>query len=74
MPGYRQRVVKLSATGLRRFHAAATAAWLLLGVPTFVLWLESVPWVVAMSWWANVASHWAAWQASRAEESGSPGA
>lgn len=57
---------------LRGFHGWATVAWLLLVVPT-VLWLrESVFWVALMSVWANVVSHWGAWQASRAEIAAGP--
>jgi hypothetical protein len=59
---------RVSATALRRFHAWATLAWALAAVPTVLWWRDSVFWVAAMSLWANVASHWAAWQASRAEE------
>jgi hypothetical protein len=31
-------------------------------------WMESVPWVVFMSWYAIVVGHWASYQACRAEE------
>lgn len=50
-----------------RFHACATFAWLVLVVPTLLLWRDSVLWVALMSVWANVAGHWSAWQATRAE-------
>jgi hypothetical protein len=53
---------------LRRFHATATAVWTLLVIPTVLLWAESILWVALMSVWANLASHFAAWQATRAEE------
>jgi hypothetical protein len=53
---------------LRRFHATATVIWLLLIVPTLIFWSQSVLWVALMSIWANVAGHWSAWQATRAEE------
>lgn len=55
------------AKTIERFNGLATLLWLALGYPTFVYWQESIVWVVAMSWWANVASHFAAWIASRAE-------
>ncbi len=58
---------------LRRFHATAVLIWLALLLPTLLLWSESVLWVAVMSIWANVAGHWSAWQAARAEESESPG-
>jgi hypothetical protein len=57
-----------SARTVRRLNGWATLVWLALGVPTFVLWLHSVAWIVGMSWWALVASHSAAWVAGRAEE------
>ena len=41
--------------------------WGLLVVPT-VLWLHSsILWVGLMSVWANMATHFGAWQATRAE-------
>lgn len=52
---------------LRRFHAGATVVWLLLLVPSLLWWRESVPWLVAMSVWANVAGHFGSWQGARAE-------
>lgn len=51
-----------------QFHKWATFVWILLLVPTLLWWRESVLWVALMSIWANVASHWAAYQASRAEQ------
>lgn len=56
---------------LRRFHAAATVAWLLLIVPSLLWWKDSILWVVLMSVWANVASHFSAWQGARAEDAAS---
>lgn len=56
-------------TFLRRFHASAVIVWLILIIPTLLWWKEAIVWVAIMSIWANVASHWAAWQASRAEQS-----
>ncbi len=52
---------------LRRFHAVATLIWAGLVIPSIVWWKESIAWVVLMSVWANLASHFAAWQATRAE-------
>lgn len=48
-------------------HGIITLIWLALIAPTLLWWLDSVPWLVLMSLWANIASHAAAWQASRAE-------
>jgi hypothetical protein len=52
---------------LQRFHAGATVVWIVLMGPS-LLWLsESVPWLVAMSVWANVAGHFAGWMGARSE-------
>ncbi len=50
-----------------RVHLALTGLWIVLILPTMLWWRESVLWVALMSLWANIASHFAAWQASRAE-------
>jgi hypothetical protein len=52
---------------LRRLHAIATTAWILMVIPTVIWWSESVLWIALMSVWANIAGHWSAWQAARAE-------
>lgn len=59
---------------LRRLHAALTIAWLLLAVPSMVFWRNSLAWIVFVSVYANVASHWAAWQGARAEKAASDSA
>jgi hypothetical protein len=51
-----------------RYHLVATGVWLALAVPTLLWWRDSVLWVAVMSWYANVVSHWAAYQSARAEE------
>lgn len=56
-----------TGTQLRRFNAIATGIWLALVVPTVIWWRDSILWVGLMSVWANVASHFSAWQAARAE-------
>jgi hypothetical protein len=53
---------------MRRVHAASTVVWLVLAVPSMLWWNSSIPYVVFLSVYAIVASHWSAWQASRAEE------
>lgn len=55
---------------LRHFHAAATVVFLVqIPVALITPLKESLPYLVFLSLWALVASHWAAWQAVRAEES-----
>lgn len=53
---------------LRRFHAVMTIAWLALAVPSLIWWAHSILWVILLSVWANVASHFGAWQGARAED------
>lgn len=60
--------MSVPARYLRHLHAALTLLWVLLAVPTLLWWRDSVAWVALMSLYANVAGHWAAWQAARAEE------
>lgn len=49
------------------FNAVAIIVWLLLGIPTFMYWRESLIWIVLMSWYAIVVSHLSAFIAARAE-------
>jgi hypothetical protein len=51
-----------------RTHLALAIAWVLLLIPTLLWWKESILWVAGMSLYANVSSHWSAYEASRAEE------
>jgi hypothetical protein len=51
-----------------QFHKWATIVWIVLLIPSVLWWSEAIMWVVLMSVWANIAGHWSAYQASRAEE------
>lgn len=53
---------------LRRFHAGMTVVWLVLLVPSLLWWKDSILWVILLSVWANMASHFGAWQGARAED------
>lgn len=58
-----------SPTVLRRFHAGATWIWLaMIPIAAFTPLKDSVPFLVSISLWALVGSHWAAWQGVRAEQ------
>jgi hypothetical protein len=48
-------------------HLALTIIWILLIVPSLLWWRDSVLWVILLSLWANIASHFAGWSAARAE-------
>jgi len=50
-----------------KFHLFATVVFLVLIPPSMILWAESVPYLVAISVWANFAGHLSAWQAARVE-------
>ena len=56
-----------SAVTQRRVHGWATIGWLVLAVPAVVWWRNSLPFLVFVSVYANVAGHWSSWQASRVE-------
>jgi len=61
------KLPQISAEGWRRFHGIATLVWAALITPTVILWHSSILWVALMSVWANMATHFGAYQASRAE-------
>ncbi|UDL15928.1 membrane protein [Microbacterium phage Pumpernickel] len=53
---------------MRAFNGWATLFWLVMIIPSLVLgWVDSVVYVSALSLWALVSGHWAAWQAARVE-------
>jgi hypothetical protein len=57
-----------SATFMRRVNGWFTIFWLAMIPVSFITgWINSVAYVSVLSLWALVASHWAAWQASRVE-------
>lgn len=53
---------------MRRFHFAMLLFWLVAILPTLIWLKESILWVALMSVWANIAAHFAAWQAAHGEE------
>jgi hypothetical protein len=52
----------------RQVHLTFVWVWTALIFPTLFWWRSSILWVAFMSLYANIASHWAAMQAARAEE------
>jgi hypothetical protein len=50
------------------FHKAMTVIWIVLIIPTLLWWRESILWVAFMSLYANIATHWGAYQSARAEK------
>lgn len=61
------RKFRVTAKSLATFHLWATVLWAILVIPSVLWWKDSIAWVVLMSVWANLASHFAAWQAARGE-------
>jgi hypothetical protein len=53
---------------MRRINGWLTVIWIVM-IPISYLagWLDSVVYVSALSLWALVSGHWAAWQAARVE-------
>lgn len=60
--------MRVDAKALGKLHATLTVIWFILIIPSVIWWNDSVPWLVLMSAWANFASHFSAWQGTRAEE------
>lgn len=52
----------------RRLHLYLTLFWCVLIVPTVIWWKDSILFIGIVSVYANVVSHWTAFQAARAEE------
>lgn len=53
---------------MRRFNFWAMVVFILLIPPSVTWWKDSVPYLIWISVWANIAGHLSAWQASRVEE------
>lgn len=51
----------------RRIHASFAIFWLVMVIPTVLLWPESILWIAILSVWANVGSEFEAFQSSRAQ-------
>jgi hypothetical protein len=52
----------------RYVHLLLTFLWGAAIMPTVIWWKSSILWVALISCYANMVGHFAAWQASRAEE------
>ncbi len=57
----------LTAKHWKTIQMSMTWMWILMIIPSMFLWRESIPWLIFMSVWANVAGHFSAWQSARAE-------
>ena len=53
---------------MRRINGWLTIGWVAMIPVSYLMgWLSSVAYVSALSLWALVSGHWAAWQAARVE-------
>jgi hypothetical protein len=69
----RQLVHKLvDPVFMRRFHAFATVAWLILSIPSMTLWRNSITYLIFVSVYANFVGHWSGAQAAQSAELSSP--
>lgn len=57
---------------LVRVHFVAMIVWLLLAIPTVLVWKQSILWVAFMSLYANFVGHFSGWDAARAEAAQEP--
>ncbi len=48
-------------------HLYLTVVWIILIIPSAVLWKDSVPYLVAISVYAVITGHISSWQAARVE-------
>ena len=61
-------MVQGDPTFMRRTNGWLTVFWIIMiPVSVFTGWINSVTYVAALSLWALVSGHWAAWQAARVE-------
>jgi hypothetical protein len=60
------KVPNPDARTLVRLHLIMMGVWALLGIPTVLVWKESILWVAFMSLYANFGTHFSAWDAARA--------
>ncbi len=52
---------------MRRVHLVLAWGWLLFSIPALLWFKDSVPLLVFISIYANVAGHWSSYQATKIE-------
>lgn len=57
-----------SASTMRRIHFWLMVIWVVPGIPVSIWLKDSIPWLVFLSVYAILASHWAGWSAERPTE------
>jgi hypothetical protein len=58
----------MNSATMRKIHFALLVFWVFPGLPISWLLKNSVPWVVFLSVYAIIATHWAGWSAERPVE------
>jgi len=53
-----------------RLHLVLMSTWIILAIPTLLWWKDSILWVLLISIYANIATHWGAYQAAKSEPEG----
>jgi hypothetical protein len=53
---------------MAKAHLALTIVWVVMIIPGVLLWRDSVPFLVAVSIYANAAGHWAAYEGEKAKK------
>jgi hypothetical protein len=62
-------MIEGDARFMRHVNGGLTIFWIVMIPVSYAMhWLESVTFVSALSLWAIVSGHWAAWQAARVED------
>jgi len=62
------RKIALSPKVWVRVHGTLGVVWTLMTIPAVLLWKDSVPFLVAVSIYANIAGSAASWQAAKADQ------
>jgi len=55
------KLPRVPKSGQRRIHFTLMAVWIFVGIPFSIYRRDSVPWVVFLSVYAIIATHWVGW-------------
>lgn len=61
-------VAQVTPRAGRRIHATLLTAWVTVGLPASYWLRHSLTWIVALSVYAIIATHWSGWSAERPSE------
>jgi hypothetical protein len=60
--------MRVRSAVMQKVHLGLLIAWVAVGLPLSWLLKDSVPWVVFMSVYTIIATHWTGWSAERPTE------